>query len=68
MTAPRKSVAELFDDPVLSPGQVAELFGVDAKQVTRWAHDGKIPFFLTPGGHRRYRMSQIRPLLESSDG
>jgi hypothetical protein len=32
--------------------------------VTRWAQAGKVPSIRTLGGHRRYRESDIRSLLE----
>ena len=48
---------------LLSPGEVAELFAVDPKTVTRWANAGLVPHFKTPGGHRRYRWSDLAPLV-----
>jgi excisionase family DNA binding protein len=33
---------------VMRPQEVAELFRVDPKTVTRWAAEGKLPFFRTP--------------------
>lgn len=47
-------------DPALTPGEVARLFRVDPKTVTRWAADGKLTSFRTPGGHRRFRESEVR--------
>lgn len=55
------------NDRVLCPGDVAKLFGVDSKTVTRWARAGKIPSFRTPGGHRRFYLSAIAPLLTTED-
>jgi excisionase family DNA binding protein len=52
------------DDPLLTPGQVASLFRVDPKTVTRWAAAGRISAIRTPGGHRRFRESEIRKLLQ----
>lgn len=52
------------DDKLLAPGEVAKLFRVDPKSVTRWANAGKLPFVRTLGGHRRFRESDIRALLE----
>lgn len=51
------------DDPLLKPGEVAVLFRVGPKTVTRWAGDGKIESVMTPGGHRRFRESVVRKLL-----
>jgi len=52
------------NDPLLTPGQVASIFKVDPKTVTRWAAAGKLPCTKTIGGHRRYRESAVRALLE----
>ena len=58
---------------LLTPGEVATLFRVDPKTVTRWAASGRISSIRTPGGHRRFRESEVRALLRgvpepSSDG
>ena len=50
-------------DRLLTPGEVAALFRVDPKTVTRWAASGRISSIRTPGGHRRYRETEIRALL-----
>lgn len=51
------------DDELLTPGEVAKLFRVDPKTVTRWAKAGKLSSVRTLGGHRRYRASEVRRLL-----
>ena len=48
---------------LLTPGEVAALFRVDPKTVTRWAASGRISSIRTPGGHRRFRESEVRALL-----
>jgi excisionase family DNA binding protein len=50
-------------EPLLTPGEVAGMFRVDPKTVTRWAKDGKLTSIRTLGGHRRYRETQVRALL-----
>ena len=45
---------------LLTPGEVATLFRVDPKTVTRWASAGRIGSIRTPGGHRRFRESEVR--------
>jgi excisionase family DNA binding protein len=54
-------------DALLTPAEVAALFRVDPKTVTRWARAGKLTSLRTLGGHRRYRESEVRALL-SGDG
>lgn len=52
-------------EPTLTSAQVAAMFNVDSKTVTRWAKAGKIkPALLTLGGHRRYRESDVLKLLK----
>ena len=52
------------EERLLTPSEVASLFRVDPKTVTRWAQSGKLPSIRTLGGHRRYRASDVRALLE----
>jgi excisionase family DNA binding protein len=47
---------------LLTPREVAELFGVDPKTVTRWAKAGKLTSIRTLGGHRRFRKSEVEDL------
>ena len=54
-------------DRLLTPGEVATLFRVDPKTVTRWASAGRIGSIRTPGGHRRFRESEVRALLRGTD-
>ena len=56
------------EEKLLTPSEVAEAFGVDPKTVTRWAQAGRIPAIRTLGGHRRYRESVVRALLEAERG
>ena len=51
---------------LLTPGEVAALFRVDPKTVTRWAAAGRIGSIRTPGGHRRFREPEVRALLEGA--
>jgi excisionase family DNA binding protein len=51
------------NDKLLQPGEVARMFGVDPKTLTRWAEAGKIPSVRTLGGHRRYRESDVKAAL-----
>ena len=51
-------------DPLLTPAEVAAMFRVDPKTVTRWQKAGKLGAIRTLGGHRRYRESEVRALLQ----
>ena len=48
---------------LLTPAEVASLFRVDPKTVTRWAKSGKLTSIRTLGGHRRYKESEVKALL-----
>ena len=50
---------------LLTPSEVAALFRVDPKTVTRWAKAGKLTSIRTLGGHRRYKESEVRALLKT---
>jgi excisionase family DNA binding protein len=50
-------------DQVLTPAEVARIFHVDAKTVSRWADQGLLSSFKTPGGHHRFHASQVRALM-----
>jgi excisionase family DNA binding protein len=52
---------------LLTPAEVAALFRVDPKTVTRWAKAGKISAIRTLGGHRRFRESEVLALLGGAE-
>ena len=51
---------------LMTPAEVAALFRVDPKTVTRWADAGKMTAVRTLGGHRRYRRDEVQNLLVAS--
>jgi excisionase family DNA binding protein len=53
------------EDDLMTPREVAELFGVRTTTIARWAREGRLPSWLTPGGHRRYAKSAVRALLNA---
>lgn len=63
----RKTVtmAETVQEPekLLTPSEVAAIFRVDPKTVTRWAKVGKLSSIRTLGGHRRFREAEVHALL-----
>ena len=58
-------MADTLQDPekLLTPSEVAAIFRVDPKTVTRWAKVGKLSSIRTLGGHRRFRELEVRSLL-----
>ena len=51
---------------LLAPREVAALFRVDPKTVTRWAEQGRLTTVRTLGGHRRFRADEVYALLRGS--
>ena len=67
MTATSAPIASMSKpEDLLTPAEVAALFRVDPKTVTRWAKAGKLTSIRTLGGHRRYRESEVQQLLGGS--
>jgi excisionase family DNA binding protein len=57
------------DEPeeLLTPSEVAAMFRVNPKTVTRWHRTGKVSAIRTLGGHRRFKASEIRRLLAQGE-
>ena len=64
MAAEGRAAAERL----LTPAEVAALFRVGPKTVTRWAKAGKLTSIRTLGGHRRFREAEMRALLAPDGG
>lgn len=48
---------------LITPREVASLFCVNPKTVTRWAVAGRLTAYRTLGGHRRFSRAEIEQLL-----
>jgi excisionase family DNA binding protein len=55
------------DDPLLTPAEVARIFRVNPKTVTRWARTGKLASLRTVGGHRRFYRSDVERFLPATE-
>lgn len=64
--APRERIAAERNE-LLTPAEVAELFRVSTKTVTRWAQAGKVSVVRTLGGHRRFRRAEIETWLSAQE-
>ena len=53
-------------DNLLTPAQVAQMYKVDPKTVTRWAKAGRLSCIKTPGGHRRYSEREVLDMMNES--
>lgn len=47
----------------LPAGEVARIFRVTPRTVTRWTYTGKLPYIRTLGGQRRIPASAIQALM-----
>lgn len=56
-----------IEEKLLTSAEVAAMFKVDPKTVSRWAISGRINSIRTPGGHYRYREAEIRALLRGDE-
>ena len=54
-------------EQLLTPSEVAAMFRVNPKTVTRWARAGKINAIRTLGGHRRFKLSEIQRCLDEME-
>lgn len=50
----------------LTPREVAALFRVACTTAARWAANGRLTSFRTPGGHRRFLKAQVDALLHAN--
>jgi len=50
----------------LTLGQAAKFLGVAQSTIRKWSDQGRVPAFYTPGGHRRYRRSDLETFLDRS--
>jgi excisionase family DNA binding protein len=54
------------DSEWLTLGQAARFLGVAQSTIRKWSDNGRVPAFYTPGGHRRYRRSDLETFLDRS--
>jgi len=52
----------------LRVGEVAALLHVSRQTVTRWAKDGRLPYLVTVGGHRRFPRQAVEQLRRDLEG
>ena len=54
-------------EQLLTPSELASMFRVNPKTVTRWARAGKLNAIRTLGGHRRFKLSEIQRCLDEME-
>jgi excisionase family DNA binding protein len=59
-------MAHRDDSEWLTLGQAARFLGVAQSTIRKWSDQGRVPAFYTPGGHRRYRRTDLETFLDRS--
>lgn len=57
-------MASMDRDAMYRPGQAAEQLHISRRTLSDWARRGLLPFFETPGGHRRFPMDAVAALRQ----
>jgi len=52
----------------LTLSQAAKMLDVHATTLRRWADNSKIPVLVTPGGHRRFAVTDVEKFAQNSHG
>jgi excisionase family DNA binding protein len=63
---PRGRRTTIGETEWLTLGQAARFLGVAQSTIRKWSDQGRVPAFYTPGGHRRYRRSDLEAFLDRS--
>jgi excisionase family DNA binding protein len=64
-TTPQHPPAPQPEQRWLTLGEASDVIGVHQATLRAWADSGEIPVFRTPGGHRRFRLADLRSFLQS---
>ena len=63
--APNRTDADRALPERLALGDASRLLGVDPDTLRRWADEGRVPAFTTPGGHRRFERRALERLISA---
>jgi excisionase family DNA binding protein len=55
------------EQELVTPAEIARMFRVNPKTVSRWERAGRITAVKTPGGHRRFRAQDVQDLWEKAN-
>jgi excisionase family DNA binding protein len=52
-----------MEETTLSIGEASHVLGVSEVTLRQWTDEGRIKAFITPGGHRRYSMANLKKFM-----
>jgi len=55
----------LAQESLVSISEASHFLGVSEAALRQWTDEGKIPAFITPGGHRRYSRAELKKFISS---
>lgn len=58
-------ITEADPELTLTSHEVAKLLKANATSINKWADDGKIKSYRTPGGHRRFALGSVAAFVEA---
>ena len=58
--------ASAVESEWLTLGQAARYLGVAQSTIRKWSDNGRVRAFYTPGGHRRFRRTDLEAFIETS--
>ena len=64
---PGDTAAQRDNEEYLTSGETARLLSVSPRTVSRWADQGRIPYVVTLGGHRRFARSVVEQTRASME-
>ncbi len=55
----------MSQEPLVSISEACQILGVSETALRQWTDEGKIKAFVTPGGHRRYLVADLRKFMST---
>jgi excisionase family DNA binding protein len=55
------------EQELVTVSEIARMFRVSPKTVSRWERQGRIQAIKTPGGHRRFRAQDVQDLWNTAN-
>src|SRR5688572_16981715 len=66
-TGRRRQAAPRPPSDWISIAAASDVLGIAQATLRRWADEGRVPVFMTPGGHRRFARQSLESVLAEQD-